>query len=127
MKPVFESSFAKAKDSFESAEVLFAHHHYAGAVNRCYYAMFYVVSALVHEKLNKHIKTHSGLLKSFNDEFVNKGKIPKALFISFKKGYEKRQVADYDIDSAIDEVTAKPILEETRLFLDSMREIINTI
>ncbi|MEO8150818.1 MAG: HEPN domain-containing protein [Bacteroidia bacterium] len=125
MKPVLAYAFAKADDSYESAEILFSHQHYAGSVNRCYYAMYYIVSTLVDERKNKHVKTHSGLIRVFSDEFIKNGELAQNLITIFKKIFEKRQLADYDFNFNISEEETKEILEETRIFLETIRQILS--
>lgn len=124
MNALYQSAFDKAEDSFESAVVLFESHHYPGSVNRCYYAMYYIVSALVNENRNKHIKTHNGLIRIFSEEFIKTGKFPKPLLITFKKILEKRQVADYDIYYNITEEETKSILNDTKEFIATLRKIV---
>ncbi|RJP22944.1 MAG: HEPN domain-containing protein [Candidatus Omnitrophota bacterium] len=65
-------------------------------VNRSYYAMFYAALALL---LKSGISTskHSGVLASFDKEFVHKGIFPKDLSKDFHSAFELRQEFDYRI------------------------------
>lgn len=124
MRPEFQHAFERAEDSYQSAEILYSHQRYAGAINRSYYAMFYLVEALVHERKNKHVKTHSGLKKVFNEE-LKSGEISKDLFKLFKDVFDNRLTADYDLDSEISEENAKNALRDCKLFFDALRKFMD--
>jgi len=46
------------------------------AMNRCYYAYFYLIRSVLLEK-NIHSKTHAGLISEFGRIFIKTGIIPK--------------------------------------------------
>jgi len=63
-------------------------------VNRIYYAMFYVVNALLITK-GLSASKHSGVRALFNREFVNKGVVEKQWGEFYTDMFDRRQKGDY--------------------------------
>lgn len=63
-------------------------------INRSYYAMFYAASALL-LKSGISASKHSGVLASFDKEFVHKGIFPKEFSKDFHSVFDLRQKSDY--------------------------------
>jgi uncharacterized protein (UPF0332 family) len=125
MKPLFETAFNKAVDSYESAALLFTHQRYTAAINRCYYAIYHIVSALVDDSQSKHIKTHKGLIRIFSEEFIKSKKLPLSLLVTLKAAFEKRQFADYDIESDFTENEVNDLLLSTKSFLEEIKPFLH--
>ena len=113
----------KSEDFYKDAEYLFEGHRYEATVNRCYYAMFTAAQALL---LTKGIfsKTHQGLQIKFNELFIKTGLLPVELGKSLNETFEKRQFGDYDVDASISEQDAEKVVQNARLFLDSIRKVL---
>ena len=127
MKPEFETAYNKAVDSFESAELLFSHQRFTAMINRCYYALYYIVSTMVDERKNQHVKTHSGLIKIFSEEFIKNKKLPDSLLLILITAFEKRQFADYDFESCFSEEEAMELLLKTKYFLDIIKSFLESL
>ena len=89
------------------------------AMNRCYYAYFYLIRSLLLEK-NIHSKTHSGLIGEFGRIFIKTGIIPREFSNNLAFLFDQRQTADYDLDEEIDK-------EETDKALQMVEEFINFV
>ncbi|MCK4339925.1 MAG: HEPN domain-containing protein [Candidatus Cloacimonetes bacterium] len=63
-------------------------------INRCYYAIFYSVLALLVDKQFIGSK-HSGVIAFFDKEFVNKGIFSKRLSEILHNAFEMRGKSDY--------------------------------
>ena len=69
---------------------------YNTAMNRMYYACFYVVGALLLNAGIDGAKTHEGVRQMFNKHFVLTGKVPKEWGRFYSVVYGNRSEADYE-------------------------------
>ncbi len=105
----------KAKDTYEQAAGIAQLGYWNAAVNRLYYACYYIVSALL--LINKHnAQTHSGVIRLFGLHFISKNTISKDLGRFYSKLYEMRQTGDYDDVYNFLEEDVKPLIEPTKQF-----------
>lgn len=114
--------FNRAKESFEEAQILAEREKWNTVVNRLYYTCFYAVSALL-LKNNIETQTHDGARTQFGLHFVKTGKLEKSIGKFYSKLFDYRQKGDYGDLYDYDEEFAKPLIEETRLFLEKIEEI----
>ena len=80
MSPAYKSdhiSYRKDKsaEAIKAAELMAENQLLTSAVNRCYYACFYVVDALLYSN-QLSVKSHAGAKNQFNLNFIKTGKIP---------------------------------------------------
>ena len=95
----------RAKDAINDVQFLIENKKLTLAVNRIYYGIFYILSALALK--HKFITSkHSQLLGWFNKTFVKKGIIDKKYGRFIHEAYDKRSKGDYDdfVTFAKDEV-----------------------
>lgn len=110
----------KAQTAFDDARYLLEGNRSSQSIiNRSYYAMFYAALALL-EKIGVAPKKHSGVIRIFDKEFVQKGIFSREFSKDFHKAFELRQVSDY---RASDE----PTKEEVNEILESALRFINAI
>lgn len=65
-------------------------------VNRLYYAMFYAVLALfIHSNVNIKTSKHSGVIASFDREFIHAGKMDKTHSRVLHRIFDARMECDY--------------------------------
>ena len=84
----------RARESVQDARVLADAERWNSAVNRLYYACFYVVSALLaQEELSS--SRHTGLRSLFNQHFVRVGRMAKDKVRIYYDLFERRQEGDY--------------------------------
>lgn len=84
----------RTKETLEDARILFGKKKLFSTVNRIYYAMFYVVSALLLIR-NLSSSKHTGILGLFNKEFVRDGIVSRDLGRFYNEMFEFRQKGDY--------------------------------
>lgn len=83
-----------SQEAFAAAEVLIGEGMWHSAVNRLYYASYYMVSALL---ISREIvaKTHAGVKTKFFQDFVKTGKVPVELGKFYSNLLDWRQKGDY--------------------------------
>jgi uncharacterized protein len=82
-----EDSLASASDEMKAGRLSFA-------VNRIYYACFYIISAILLQENHKFTK-HSGVRSSFHRNLVKTGKISRESGKFYDELFEARQRGDY--------------------------------
>ena len=110
----------KAEEFYEDALYLFKGKRFEATVNRCYYAMFTSVQALLLSK-NAFSKTHQGVQVKFNELFIKTELLPMEFGKILNDAFEKRQFGDYDVDADISEPDAQKLLENAHMFLNKIK------
>ena len=117
VRPMTQESKAEV---YDDAKYLFQGKRFEATVNRCYYAMFTAVQALLLSK-NAFSKTHHGAQIKFNELFIKTELLPIEFGKLLNEAFEKRQFGDYDVDADISESDALKLLENARMFLDRIK------
>jgi uncharacterized protein (UPF0332 family) len=88
-------TFKRALKLLKVAESNLNNEYFLDSINRSYYAVFYVIGALL---LKKGIitKTHSGAIRQFGFEYVLNGVFNKEISGILSELEEDRKNADYD-------------------------------
>ena len=107
---------ALARETMEVAKAALAEGHLHSAVNRLYYACFYMVSALLFAEGHASSK-HSGIRSLFNRHWIKTGRLPAEMSQFYRDLFNLRQQADYDdfVDFNVDDVRA--CYEKARTFV----------
>ena len=95
-KDVVSYRLASAKDLLVEIRSHIERGFYNTAMNRMYYACFYVVGALLLNAGIDGAKTHEGVRQMFNKHFVLTGKVPKEWGRFYSVVYGNRSEADYE-------------------------------
>jgi uncharacterized protein (UPF0332 family) len=113
----------KAKETLKEA-IGIAHLEYWNAVvNRLYYACYYMTTALLIH--NGHsAQTHSGVIRLFGLNFVNKGLVPKEQSKFYSKLFELRQTGDYDDLYNLNGEEVKPLIPSALQFIEVLETLI---
>ena len=85
---------SRANETLESARLLLAHGDLHSAVNRIYYACFYVVEALLRTE-GLFSRRHSGVMALLDKHWANAGRIPPEMAGFYHEILDKRQAGDY--------------------------------
>ena len=85
----------RADETLQEAELMINEQLYHGAINRLYYACFYITIALL-LKQGVQAQTHSGVRTMFGLHFVSKGLVPVEIGNTLSTLFERRQSGDYD-------------------------------
>lgn len=112
------SIIKKAEDSIENAIYNLDGHFYSATVNRCYYALYYCINALL---LTKGVspKSHKGAHVKFNELFILSGDLSKDMNTILVSTFNQRQIGDYDIDAEIFYEEAFETLTNSRFFVET--------
>lgn len=113
----------RSRESLDEARLLADSSHWNASVNRLYYACFYAVSALLFLYRFSSPK-HSGVRALFNQHFVRTGHVSKDHAAFYNTLYDFRQESDYEDFFEADAVRVASWLEEARMFIDAIEELI---
>lgn len=111
----------KAVDSIEAAELLVDKDKADMSAARSYYAMFYIAEALLNEKGLKFSK-HSAVHAAFGEHFAKTKEMNPKFHRWLLDSFDKRQIADYDVDGEIERDVAVNAIHQAREFLEAARE-----
>ncbi|MBI5789034.1 MAG: HEPN domain-containing protein [Candidatus Schekmanbacteria bacterium] len=112
----------QAQEALNDAQLLFDHNGTARAIiNRCYYAIFYAVQALLEIK-GLSTSKHSGAIALFDKEFVKTGKFKPIFSKDVHMAFEMRQEWDYKIIAKLDEINEQELLKTAQKFVARSEE-----
>jgi uncharacterized protein (UPF0332 family) len=107
---------SRAFETLREAELLSKEKFWNAAVNRAFYACYYMVSGLL-LKNEINTKTHKGVRQMFTLHFIQTDLISRDWGRFFSNLFDKRQTGDYDDFVVIDKETTEEIIELTKGFL----------
>ncbi len=86
---------ARARDTYDDAQILAEKEKWNSTINRLYYAAYYAVTALL---LDSDLKptTHNGAKSNFSEYFIKTGKIETQYGKIFSQLFTWRKKGDYD-------------------------------
>ena len=99
--------------------------HWNLVANRLYYAMFYMVAALLLDK-GIHFKSHAGAIRAVGLHFVSKGLLAPEEGRPISRLQSMRSSGDYDdlFDWTEEKIT--PLFEPTEQLLEKIHNLIAT-
>ena len=116
-----KNSLDLALDTLDDAKLLAQNQRYKGAMNRCYYAYFYMAKGmLISEGIVS--KTHSGLNSEFNRLFIKTNLISKEFGKSLNSLFNMRQAADYEPEEEMGKEEVDKALQMVEEFIDFIKE-----
>jgi len=116
----------KAEEAFVAAKILYDSCQWNAAVNRLYYACFYVASAVL---LDRHVgaKSHAGVLGMFSEKIVRTGEMCLDDFRVYSKLLGWRTKGDYSDMFDYTKEDLDMVMLPTRRFLDAAEQLVSTI
>ena len=106
----------KAKETLNSANILYDNNDLSGANNRAYYSIFYAIRAvLAIERID--FKRHKDVIEYFNQNYIKTEIFPKKMGRKIAQAKTIREDCDYD-----DEY--KPSAEKTMQQIETAKELI---
>lgn len=117
LKPLVE----KAKRALRSAILLLDNEYFDASVSRTYYAMFYIVEAILLTKSLK-FKSHRGVISAFGQHFIKTNIFTKELSKQLRNAMDKRYEGDYEYITKISKDEAKELLETGKSFVNKLIE-----
>ncbi len=120
---LIEHRIARATDTIEEVSFLIKNKKLLLAVNRIYYGMFYILSAL---SLRYDFSTskHQQLIGWFNKVFISSGEIDRRYGRILHNAYNNRSTGDYDDFAEFDEKDVKKSFDEMKDFIKTIRVLL---
>ena len=125
MKGEISSLIKRAKKYLKSADMLLKMKDYESCVSRVYYAMFYVVEALLLTKNLSH-SSHKSVISAFGEHFVKAKIFPREMGRELNLAFEKRQLGDYVHTFVLTGDETEEMLENGREFVDTITRYLHT-
>lgn len=113
----------RAYGSLKEAELMVQGDFYNAAINRLYYACYYMAVALLLKK-NISAQTHSGVKTMLGMHFISKGKLSISASKIFATLFEKRHSSDYDDFVYCDKEMIDELYPKAEAFIEEVRELI---
>lgn len=120
-----EALLKKARKSLAAAKVLLNDDFHEAAISRAYYTMFYLASALLHNKGLSFTK-HGSMLGAFGLHFIKSGEIEQKFHRYLIDSFDLRHIADYDINITLDQTRAEEQIAHAEEFLTMAGTLLNT-
>ena len=95
----------------------------AAAIDRAYYAAFYVATAAL-LTADERPRTHAGTHRRFHLHFVRPGRLSTDLGTTLKHAFELCQRADYEAFAVFDEAAAADLLADVERFAAAVETIL---
>ena len=120
----------RSREDIETAKELLDLGRYRAAVNRAYYAIFSITTALLLTQTIERSK-HAGVESAFIQHFVKTGIFETEYGRIFDYIRKKREESDYSARITLDEKTAKMVVSDAEKFFirlsEYLRVRLNTI
>ncbi|MBI5665649.1 MAG: HEPN domain-containing protein [Nitrospirae bacterium] len=116
----------RAEEDIKTARELLSLKRYRAAINRAYYSLFSITTAMLLTKKLERSK-HAGVEAAFNQYFIKS----KVIEVEYGKIYDyvrrKREESDYNAKIVIDKETADKIVQDSKKFIRRMKEYLKNI
>lgn len=113
----------KSRAALKEAEDMIETRHWNLAVQRFYYASFYMASALL-MKNKISAQSHNGVVSQLGLHFVTTGKLDKSEGRLYSRLLQNRITGDYNDFFDFTEEDAVELLEPTRKLIDKLEQLI---
>jgi uncharacterized protein (UPF0332 family) len=120
-KVLIEIRLDRAIEDIQTAKELFNLGRYRATVNRAYYAIFGVTTALLLTQKVERSK-HSGVESAFIQHFIKTGIFETEYGRIFDYIRKKREESDYSSRITIDKETAKKVIDDAGKFITRITE-----
>ncbi len=113
----------KADEAFNDACFLCSNQRYNSAVNRLYYACFYIMNALFVAKDLQDAQTHSEVKSLLRRAFLKTSIIPVEMANHYNILYDWCQEADYSDFVDFDKETTEALIAKTEGFVNEVKRL----
>lgn len=120
MKEATEKLLEKSARAIETARRTLAIPDAEAAMARAYYAMFYAAEALLFER-GLTFRKHAGVHAAFGEHLAKPGALDAKYHQWLLLAFEKRIIADYEVDKAIKPEEAAETIRRASEFLEVAR------
>jgi uncharacterized protein (UPF0332 family) len=125
IKALVNYRIEQSEDCLQAAALMFEKGLFRDSVNRSYYAMFYIILALLCFKGEKASK-HTHVISLFDQIFVKDQIFPKEFSVWLHEAFDLRQRADYREMINITEQRAGEILGMSKGFVEKIKEFLQS-
>jgi uncharacterized protein (UPF0332 family) len=122
---LIEVRLDRAREDIETARELFNSGRYRAVVNRSYYAIFSVTTALLLTQRIERSK-HVGVESAFIQNFIKTGIIETEYGKIYDYIRKKREESDYSVRITIDKETAEKVVDDAEKFIVHLAEYLRT-
>ena len=122
---LIEVRLDRAREDIETARELFNSGRYRAVVNRSYYAIFSVTTALLLTQRIERSK-HAGVESAFIQYFIKTGIIETKYGKIYDYIRKKREESDYSARITIDKETAEKVVDNAEKFIVRLAEYLRT-
>lgn len=123
---IAESARSLAHRALETSRIDLDAGDARAAINRAYYAAFYMASAAL-ALVDKRPKTHKGTHNLFYEQFVATGRFPREIARLLRQGREERETADYDFIGVFDTMAASDFLHDIQDFVEEAESLVDKL
>ncbi|WP_420456906.1 HEPN domain-containing protein [Rubrivirga sp.] len=113
----------KARRALSTARLVLDDGDVEGALNRAYYACFYVAQALL-LTYGEEPRTHRGVHHRFRERAVLPGLVPAELGRTLPYAASLRERADYEAVTVTDTAGAADLLADAHTFVDAVLRVL---
>jgi len=113
----------RANETIKEVPYLLEQGFYRTAINRMYYACYYIVSALLMQE-NFEARTHSGIIALFSMNFIKTRILSEDTGKLYRSLFELRQTGDYDELKVINRDDVVSRLEPAKQFIKTIEQLI---
>lgn len=124
MNEEIEALLKKADESIRGAKLLFDNGLFGFAVSRAYYAMFYVVSAVLLTK-GLSFSKHTAVVAAFGQHFVKTNIFEHKFHRYLVEAFEQRQIGDYEVLDEITKETAQRSINRAIEFIAAVKNFLD--
>ena len=124
-KELIQHRILKSKETIEEAKLSYQNKRYRLALNRVYYSIFYIVSALS-VKSNFSTSKHKQLMGWFTLNFVKTGIVSNKLYNIYKEAFDNRQESDYSDFIEYEVTNVLRLINEPEQFVLEIEKLILT-
>ena len=120
---LIEHRISRAIAAIDEVDFLISNKKLLLAVNRIYYGMFYILSALS-LKYDFSTSKHQQLIGWFNKEFVATGKVEPKYGKIIHNAFSNRSTGDYDDFAEFEEDEVKTSFNELKDFIKTIKALL---
>jgi len=113
----------KSQEAIAQVQLLIEHHQFSLAMNRIYYGVYYLLSALALKEGFSTTK-HLQLIGWFNKTYVKTGLIDRKYGRWLHKTYENRMESDYNVLSIFTEEKVRKACGEMQTFIAELQKLL---
>ena len=114
----------RSRETMSEAKLMIDEGYLNGAINRLYYACYYIVTALL-IKNGISTQTHAGTKQMLGLHFVVNGKLSPKISNTYATLFEKRHSSDYDDFAYYDKDTVEKLYPQVDEFIHAIENLIS--